>query len=279
MPTVPVEDGKLWYEERGTGVPMICLHGGWGNADAWQPQVDSLTDEFRIVRVALRGHGESGPTDAREYSIDLFADDLERVIAHLGIEQPILNGVSIGGMITQEFLDRHPNRARAAIISGPLQTMPPTDIPPALKPFLSPVPAITVMLSMVGPTATFQSLLNSIRLATGGPWLATDPSVRSQAVGAVKQVSPAEYRKIFRALYDFVPPDLSHVQTPTLILYGEREAPQVKQQGQRLARSLPYSAIQEIPNAGHLVNQDNSLAFNAACRRFIRSATRESVSG
>jgi len=138
-----------------------------------------------------------------------------------------------------------------------------------MKPFMSPLPAIAGMVSTVGPTGTFQSLLASIRATTGGRWLTTDPAVRSQALDSLGNVTADEYLKIFRALYEFDPPDLSHVQTPTLVLYGDREAPPVKRQGERLAETVAAGSWQEIPDAGHLVNQDNPLAFNAACAQFF----------
>lgn len=269
MPTVSLEDGTLWYEERGSGPPLVCVHGGWQNADSWQPQVDRFADEYRVVTYDLRGHGRTGATGAGQYSIALFVDDLEVLLAHLGIDRPILCGISIGGMILQSYLDRYPGSARGAVICGPLQSMPPVDLPSGVKPFVSPLPALTGMVSTVGPTATFQWLLNTIRATTGGPWLTLDSGVRSQAMTAVGDVSRAEYLKIFRTLYQFVPPDLSHVQTPTLVLYGDREAPSVKRQGERLADTVDGGTCQAIPDAGHLVNQDNPRAFNAACAEFF----------
>lgn len=88
---------------------------------------------------------------------------------------------------------------------------------------------------------------------------------------ALDEVSPDEYLKIFRALYEFVPPDLSHVRTPVQVLYGDHEAVPVKRQGRRLADTVARGRWQEIPDAGHLVNQDNPRAFNAACASFFDS--------
>jgi len=269
MPIVPLEDGTLWYQERGNGPPLVCLHGGWQTAESWHPQVAHFADEYRVVTFDLRGHGKTGATDSRQYSIDLFVDDLDRLLTHLGIDRPILCGISIGGMIIQSYLDRHPNRARAAVIGGPLQSMPPMDLPSTVKPFVSPLPVVAGMISILGPTGTFQSLLSAIRATTGGRWLTTDPAVRAQAITALNEVSPDEYLKIFRALYEFVPPDLSHVHTPTLVLYGDHEAPAVKRQGERLAETLIQGSWQEIPDSGHLVNQDNPELFNGACSAFF----------
>jgi pimeloyl-ACP methyl ester carboxylesterase len=269
MPTLSIEDGTLWYDEHGSGPPLVCIHGGWLNNRSWDEQVERFTDEYRVVTFDLRGHGRTGPTGTRDYSIDLFVDDLERLLDHLDIHSPILCGLSVGGMIVQSYLDRHPDRARGAVIGGPLQSMPPVDIPPMMKPFLSPLPAITGMASTFGSTATFQSLLLSIRAITGRRWLTVNPEVRSSALDALGDVSPDEYRKIFRALYEFEPPNLSHVETPVLVLYGEQEAPMVKRQGERLATTVPQGQLREIPSSGHLINQDNPRAFDEACAAFF----------
>lgn len=274
MPRIQLTDCELYYEEHGHGPPLVCLHGGWQNTDSWQAQVDRFADDYRVVTFDLRGHGQTGPTSARRYSIELFADDLEQLLSRLDVERPIFCGVSIGGMIVQEYLSRHPNRARGAVIGGPLQSMPPVDLPPQIKPFLSPMPVISGMVSTIGSRATFQTLLGSISATTGGPWLSVDAAVRAQAMDAVGEVSPEEFRKLFRALYEFVPPDVAHVQTPTLVVYGDHEAPPVKVQGDRIARTVASGSVREIADAGHLVNQDQPAAFNSACAAFLESIRR-----
>jgi pimeloyl-ACP methyl ester carboxylesterase len=138
-----------------------------------------------------------------------------------------------------------------------------------MKRLLSPLPMLNGSLVTVGPTATFESLLASIQLTNGGPWLTLDESVRSQAMTALEAVSAAEFRKVFRALYEFVPPDLSHVETPMLVLYGDHEVAPGKRQGERLSETVAHGSWQEISDAGHLVNQDNPDAFNAACEEFF----------
>jgi pimeloyl-ACP methyl ester carboxylesterase len=269
MPTLDIEDGTLRYDERGSGPPLVCLHGGWQNADAWTPQVDRFADEHRVVTFDLRGHGGTGTTGSRRYSVDLFVDDLERLLSHLSIERPILCGLSLGGMVVQAYLDRHPDRARAAVIGGPLRSMPPVALPRGVKPLVSPLPFVAGMLSALGPTATFDALLGSIRTTTGRRWLTLDPAVRSEAMEAVGEIPADEYLKIFRAIYEFEPPDLSRVRTPTLVLYGDQESPLIKRQGKQIAGSVSDGSWREIPDAGHLVNQDNPRAFNGACAELL----------
>lgn len=269
MATISLDDGTLWYETRGEGPPLVFVHGGWLDGDAWRAQMDRFAEEFRVVTFDVRGHGRTGSTDRRRYSIDLFVDDLRRLLDHLDATRPILCGLSLGSMVVQSYLDRHPATARGAILAGPVRTMPPVELPATLKAFTSPLPAIAASVSTVGTTATFRTLLGSIRATTGGPWLAVDADVRAEAMDAVAAVSNAEFRKIFGALYRFDAPDLSHVSTPTLVLYGDRESPALKRQGDELASTVQDGHRVSIPDAAHLVNRDAPAAFNAVLDDFV----------
>jgi non-heme chloroperoxidase len=264
-----LEDGTLWYEMKGSGPPLVFLHGGWQNSESWQQQVDRFADDFTVVTPDFRGHGQTGATDVEEYSIDLYVDDLERLLVHLDIERPILVGTSIGGMVIQSYLDSHPDGARGAVIGGPLQSMPPVNLPASMKSFASPLPAISGMLSTLGTRTTFQSLTSTVSATTGRPWLSTNSKVRAKAMDAVGEFSRDEYLKVFRAIYQFEPPNLSHVQTPMLVLYGDHEVSQGKRQGRQIASTVANGWWQEISNAGHLVNQDNAQEFNAATAEFL----------
>lgn len=272
MPTLTLDDATLWYEATGEGRPLVFVHGAWSDADAWRPQVEAFVDDYRVITVDVRGHGRSGGTDRNRYSVGLFTDDLERLLDHLGIgdgERPILCGLSLGGMIVQTYLDRHPDGAAAAILAGPVRSMLPIDLPAWLKRTASPLPALTASLTTMGSEATFRSLLGSIRTANGEPWLAADPSVRSQAISTAGEISTSEFRKVFAALYRFEAPDLSGLGTPLLVVYGDQEAPSVRRQGESIAAAVENGRTAGIPDAGHLVNLDNPEAFNATCREFL----------
>ncbi|WP_254535142.1 alpha/beta fold hydrolase [Halomarina litorea] len=261
MTTVALDDTTLWYDETGEGRPLVFVHGGWSNAHAWTPQVESFADEYRVIRLDVRGHGRTGATDEERYSIDLFTDDLERLLDHLNVESPLLCGLSLGGMVVQNYLDRHPDRAAGALLAGPVRSMPPVDMPTWVKPFCSPLPALAGSLATMGSEATFRSMLAGITVTTGSRWLSIDPSVRRAAIATAGEVDPDEFHKVFAALYRFDPPDLSHVETPVALVFGDHEAPLVKYQGRRLAAEVGAS-VTEIPDAGHLVNLDAPSAFD-----------------
>lgn len=269
MATVTLDDTTFWYKVTGQGPPLVFIHGGWSNADAWRPQIDSFAEDYRIITFDVRGHGRTGAGDRQRYSIDLFADDLEQLLNHLDVERPILCGLSLGAMVVQAYLDRYPERAAGAIVAGPARSMPPINLPTGIKPFVSPLPALRVSLSVMGSKATFQSILEAIRATTSSVWLSTDQSIRSQAIEITSDIPPTEFQKIFAALYKFDPPELSHVTTPTLVIYGDEEAVPVKRQGKQIAAAVNNGELTVIPDAGHLVNLDNPEVFNTACTEFL----------
>lgn len=269
MATVPVDGGRLWYDVTGEGQPLLFLHGGWLDGDAWRPQVARFADEYRVIRADLRGHGRTGPTEPRRYSVDLFADDVERLLAHLGVERPVLCGLSLGNLVVQTYLDRHPDGAAGAVLGGPVRSMPPVDVPAHLKPVSLPSAWIRASLSLAGSKATFRSLLGSVRSVRGGPWLSVSRETRARAVAAAGEMPPAEFRKVFGALYRYDPPDLAGVPVPTLAVYGRDEASAVKRQGRQVAAAVEDGAVAKVPDAAHLVNLDNPAGFNAAVAGFL----------
>lgn len=271
MPTVSVEGGSLFYERQGNGPPIVFIHGGWQDSGAWAAQVEQFAEQYDVITYDIRGHGQSGPTETAEYSVELFVDDLETLLVELGIDQPILVGISVGGLVTRAFLDRHPEQARGAVIAGPFQSMTPLSAPTEMNPFLSPVQAVSQMVSTIGSAATFRSLLASMQVTNGGTWLSLDSDVRKRAIATAGDVSKAEYTKLFRVIYEHDPPDISHVEVPLLVVAGEHEVGQIKRQGRTLAESVPNGQYRELIDAAHLVNQDNSTAFNSACTDFFDS--------
>ncbi|QSW98153.1 alpha/beta fold hydrolase [Haloterrigena alkaliphila] len=269
MAELSLEDGTLWYETRGDGHPLVFIHGGWMNGQSWRPQVDRFADDYEVVTLDVRGHGQTGATEPNQYSIELFTDDLEALLAHLGLEDPILCGLSLGSMVVQEYMDRHPDRAAGAILGGAVRSMPPMELPAGMKPFLSPLPALTTSLSLTGSKTTFRSMLCSIRATTGERWLTVKPEVQARAMDAVDEIERDEFRKVFGALYRYDPSDLSHVRTPTLVVHGEQEAPLVKRQGRQLVSEVADGDRLELSESGHLVNLDRPNAFNVASETFL----------
>ncbi|WP_435552865.1 alpha/beta fold hydrolase [Natrinema sp. CGMCC1.2065] len=274
MAELRLADGEIWYETTGVtdGDPLVFIHGGWMTGDAWAPQIERFAEDYRVVTLDVRGHGRTGATDVDEYSIELFTDDLEALLAALEIERPVLCGLSLGSMVVQEYMDRHPDGARAAVLGGAVRSMPPVEIPGGLKSFWSPLPALSATLSVSGSAGAFRSMLYSIRATTGEQWLSVDAETRAAAIDDAGEIPTGEFSKIFDALYRYEPPALTGLEIPTLVVHGDQEAPLVKRQGEQIVSAVTDGERLLLSDSGHLVNQDRPGAFNTATAEFIPAA-------
>lgn len=96
---------------------LVCLHGGPGGDHlSLRPHLDRLSAVSQVIYLDQRGGGRSDPGDPADWTLNRWADDVAAVCDALGIDRPIVLGVSGGAMVTQAFLARHPGRARAAVL-------------------------------------------------------------------------------------------------------------------------------------------------------------------
>ncbi|MFC1925582.1 alpha/beta fold hydrolase [Chloroflexota bacterium] len=118
MPSYKTVDGiSIHYKDEGDGdkeLTLLCIHGGFGNLSHWQSLVGEFSDTHRIVRMDLRGHGDSDVPDLG-YSIIQYADDVAELAHYLGIRQAVVLGHSMGAVITIALSQRHPDIAGALV--------------------------------------------------------------------------------------------------------------------------------------------------------------------
>ena len=115
MPYAKLDEIELYYEEAGEGYPIVLGHGGFSDITEWDPQVEALSKRFRVIRYDRRGCGRSRPRDVPQLA-ELWVEDLRRFMLNLGLERAYLGGVSYGGMLLIEFLLKHQEMCRAALI-------------------------------------------------------------------------------------------------------------------------------------------------------------------
>src|SRR3989449_6688770 len=103
---------RLAYEETGTGLPVILIHGFPFSRQMWRPQAP-LARTVRLIPPDLRGFGESEGTPS---SLDELADDLQALVEHLGLTSAVFGGFSMGGYMLFRYLARHADRAKAVLL-------------------------------------------------------------------------------------------------------------------------------------------------------------------
>ena len=112
---------KIYYKVEGEGVPIVLIHGGFGNHQEWHvgDYINSLKNNFKLVLVDLRGHGQSDkPHETKEYTTFSFCSDIIAVMDELELEKAHCWGYSLGGYIAFGLSKYYPNRFLSFIIGG-----------------------------------------------------------------------------------------------------------------------------------------------------------------
>src|SRR5690349_16872523 len=112
MPFAALNGANLYYQDVGTGMPIIFVHAGIADSRMWDTQVAAFKSQYRVIRLDLRGFGQSAPTDGL-YS---HREDVLALMDTLEIEQTVLVGCSMSGKMAIDLTLEHPKRVAALVI-------------------------------------------------------------------------------------------------------------------------------------------------------------------
>jgi pimeloyl-ACP methyl ester carboxylesterase len=105
----------LYYEEHGSGEPLVLLHGGIHAGEMFGAILPQLSADRRVITVDLQGHGHTADID-RPLRPELMAGDIAALIEHLGLEQADVMGYSLGGAVALRTAIQHPERVRRLVV-------------------------------------------------------------------------------------------------------------------------------------------------------------------
>jgi pimeloyl-ACP methyl ester carboxylesterase len=106
---------SLYYEEHGSGEPLVLLHGGIGASEMFAAILDDLAAARRVIAVDLQGHGHTADID-RPLRPELMAGDIAALIEHLGLERADVMGYSMGGLVALRTAIQHPGSVRRLVL-------------------------------------------------------------------------------------------------------------------------------------------------------------------
>jgi pimeloyl-ACP methyl ester carboxylesterase len=123
---------QLYYETRGSGRPLVLLHGGLMTIELnFGPMLEPLAARGQVIAVELQGHGHTADT-ARPMTIEAFANDVVALLDQLGIAQADLFGFSTGGLVAYAVALNAPGRVGKLIVASAVAHRPPgrESVPP-----------------------------------------------------------------------------------------------------------------------------------------------------
>jgi pimeloyl-ACP methyl ester carboxylesterase len=248
MPTIDRDRVEIYYETQGSGPAVLLSHGYGATARMWDGQVAVFADHYRIIRWDMRGHGRSGdPSDAAAYSQALTVADMEAVLDACGVEQAVIGGLSLGGVMSLAFHLTHPGRVRALVLCD---TGPGFRNPDARAAWNERALARAQELDDVG-MAAFRG--------GGETRLGTHRSARGLAGAARGMLAQFDASLI---------ESLPTIRPPTLVLVGSEDK-NFLAAADYMAGKIPGARKAVIDGAGHAANLDRPRAFNKAVGDFL----------
>jgi len=269
MSHATAEDGvRLYYEETGSGTPLIFVHEYAGDYRSWEPQVRHFGQRYRAITFNARGYPPSDvPADLAAYSQDRAADDIAALLHHLEIDRAHVVGLSMGGFATLHFGFRHPSRAVSLTVAGCGYGAEPAE----RNRFRAEAEASAGFIDKHGMEAfAAKFALGPTRVQ----FQDKDPRgfeefrrmlAQHSALGARNTQLGVQRER--PSLYELV--DQMHSLTvPTLVLTGDEDWPCL-QPGLLMKQTIPTAALAVMMKCGHTVNLEDPDEFNRIVGGFL----------
>ena len=250
MPTAPINGINIFYDDNGSGFPVLLSHGYSANGRMWAPQVEALCPRYRLISWDMRGHGQTDSPEALDqYSEDLTVADMRGLLEHLEVRQAVVGGLSMGGYMSLAFYLRHPEMVRALVLS---------DTGPGYRKD----EARETWNRMAEARARDFEERGLEALGGGAEVRASALSHRSARGLALSA------RGMLAMFGTHVIDALPEVRVPTLVIVGENDQPFLPATDY-MAAKIPGARKAVIEGAGHAANIERADAFNAALLEFL----------
>jgi pimeloyl-ACP methyl ester carboxylesterase len=269
MPLLATDDGvKLYYEDTGSGAPVVFVHEFAGDCRSWEPQVRYLSRRYRCITFNARGWPPSEvPPEVASYSQARACDDIRCVLDGLGIDKAHVVGLSMGGFATLHFGLTYPDRARSLLVAGAGYGSERGE----REKFRNEAVLIAGKLEKEGMAAFAAAYAYG---PTRVQFENKDPRgfaefkamlAEHSAKGAANTQLGIQRER--PSIFD-LEARLAKLTVPTLVVTGDEDWPCLLP-GVFIKRTCPSAALLVIPNTGHAANIEEPGAFNAALADFL----------
>jgi 3-oxoadipate enol-lactonase len=253
MPRIQANGIQLHYELTGPADrPVVMLSNSLGTRlEMWDPQMQALTERYRVLRYDSRGHGRSDAPDG-PYTIEMLADDAVGLLDALGIERVHFCGLSKGGMVGQMLGAKHGGRLVSLGLCSTACHMPQRDLwDERIR-----------MVTMGGMAAVAEGIIE--RWFTEA--FRREPTVEVERVQRmILETPPQGYAACCAAIRDMDLRELiTGIRVPTLVIVGEDDPATPPEKAREIQDRIPGAKLEVVPNAAHLLNIEQDVVFDAA---------------
>jgi 3-oxoadipate enol-lactonase len=257
------ENVRIYWDEQGQGEPILLIMGLGYTAHMWHRTRPQLAEHFRTIVFDNRGVGRSD-APAGPYPIQLMASDAAAVLDAAGVESAHVFGVSMGGMMAQEFALQYPTRVRSLILGctaagGPTAVRAEPEATEMLKARarMPPEQAAEAALPFIYDVSTARGRIEE-DLSIRRPWLPRPESYLAQLQGIFAWEGYSR---------------LAAIGVPTLVIHGENDRLVRAGNGELIAGRIPGARLVVIPHASHIFFTDQPETAHEAILNFLRAQT------
>lgn len=262
MPVLEVDNGiTMAYQDRGSGRPIVFVHGWGGSGDVWDYQVMDLADRYRVITVDLRGHGASDKSWG-SYDYEVFCADLRALMTALELEDVTLVGWSMGGHIGLKYAIEGMPAVTRLVITG----SGPRFLKSEEHPYGGEPESAAALID-----AIIEAKPETVAGLYGNNFHRTDlEATREWFIRIGEQVPGFIGLSSFRALLDEdLTEGLSRISIPVAVFSGAHDQIWDPGWSQVAATLIPDSTLVSFDNSGHVAFVEDRHAWNDALETFI----------
>ena len=268
MPTLTTDDGvKLYYEEAGSGAPLVFVHEFAGDLRSWELQMAHFARLYRCIAYNARGYPPSDvPKSIEQYSQDRATDDIRAVLDALKIDKAHIVGLSMGAFATLHFGIRYPERALSLTIAGGGYGAHPAQY----EKFQADAKSNAQLIRDKGMAYFAANYGHPTRIQLKNK----DPRGYAQYVKLLGEHSVEGsantmlgYQARRPSLYALAE-QMKQIPVPTLILAGDEEEPCLEA-SLLMKRCIPKAGLALLPRSGHTINLEEPALFNRLVENFL----------
>ncbi|MCW5752190.1 MAG: alpha/beta fold hydrolase [Alphaproteobacteria bacterium] len=268
MPYARVGRIQLYYEEAGSGDPVLFVHEFAGDHRSWEPQMGRLSRRYRCIAFNARGYPPSDvPESWQDYSQDAAAEDVAGLLRALDLHKAHVVGCSMGAFATLHFGLRFPDLARSLVVVGagygaPLELR---------ERFQREANAVADRIEAEGMAEVAKTYMTSPSRA---PFRAKDPRGFANAYRIFSEHSARGSANTLRGYQARRPSlyaleaELKRLRVPTLLVIGDEDDPGLDA-NLFLKRTIPGAGLAVVPRTGHAVNLEEPDHFHRLVEDFF----------
>jgi len=253
---------KMHYLDVGNpdALPIVLLHGMTLDHRMWNPQIEVLKENYRVITYDIRGHGKTDIADG-QYTYRMFADDLIALLDYLQVEKAVLCGLSMGGAIALRAFELYPERIRALILCDTRSEADSNETKYWRE----------NSIKSIKQSGLEQFTDEFIETLFSAETMKNQPETVKFTRNTILSSSPLGICGVLLA--QAARTDMSHsiqeINVPTLILIGENDDFTPISSSETMNERIPDSELVIIPRAGHLSNLENIEEFNKYLFEFL----------